>query len=60
MDYTFALFYKAADAKHRGKSAVVFSGASLGDIMLKVNTFKQQYPEYIIGAGVEGIHSSVP
>lgn len=60
MDYTFALFYKATDAKHRGKSAMVFSGQDLEDIMIKVRNFKHQYPEYIIGAGIEGAHSSVP
>ena len=60
MDYTFALYYKGADAKHRSKSCVVFSGATREDIMLKVYAFKQQYPEYTVGAGVEGIHSSVP
>lgn len=60
MDYTFALFYKAADGKHRGKSCMVFSGVDIHDIMSKVNKFKSEYPEYTIGAGVEGAHSSVP
>jgi hypothetical protein len=60
MDYTFALFYKASDGKHRGKSSMVFSGVDINDIMIKVNKFKQEYPEYSVGAGIEGVHSSVP
>ena len=60
MGYTFAVFYKGSDAKHRAKSVVHFTGVSLKDIMEQAKAFKEKHPEYTMGAGIPGIHNSVP
>jgi hypothetical protein len=59
--YTFAIFYKGSEAKHRAKSVVHFTGCSdMCHAMLKAKEFADANPEITVGAGVCGIHSTTP
>jgi len=60
LDYTFALHYNGSDAKHRSKSAIVFSGNTQDEVMKKAREFTKQYPDYKLGAHIAGVHAVVP
>ena len=59
MDYSVAIHYKSDDANHRAKSVMHFSGETLHEIMGKIKTFKDEHPQYTIGACLPGIHTTI-